>query len=198
MARKLSQRKAAQVVVRFVTDAINRTKDIPPDILRTLIEDFRRREHVRFVRHPLFGATGPEQGLSVGFAADGSIDPEHWKRPEAWRDRDMDIARYVFAMELGDLSESDPGAFVFDKAFAKAQASNRQGEPRSATITHDGLREQAVRKGYFQLPKGSRRKAEILDSIINETGIYRDHKATAKESRRRHLKRIIEGKNLDI
>lgn len=200
MARKLSQRKSAQVLVRFYLDARKRTKDIPPNILAALIEDYRRREreHVPLVRHPLYGATEPGQGLSVGFAADGSISSEYWKRPEQWRDRDMDIARLVFALELGDISESDPGAFVFDKAFAKAQGSNRHGEPRGASISSDGLRELAVRKGYFELPKGSRRKAKILDSIITDTGIYRDHKATAEESRRRHLKRIIEGKNLDI
>ncbi|MBL0355290.1 MAG: hypothetical protein WBJ68_13070 [Candidatus Dechloromonas phosphoritropha] len=103
----------------------------------------------------------------------------------------MDVARYVFALEIMDQVKKDPGAFVFDKSFSMAQKSNRIGEDRPSEIDHDELRKSATTKGYFSLPKNSRKKNEILDLLIVELGLYRENKSTSKESKYRHLKRIL-------
>lgn len=205
MAKKLSQRKSPKVLVDFFLQSEGRVKDIPPEILKSLVADYKEREQKHLSSktekkwHELywFDESGekfpkPELGITGRFV-NGAYDSEYWRKPEAWYGRDFDIARYVFALELGDSSVKDPGGFIFNKAFAKAQESNRNGEARAPGIEHDQLKELAVRKGYFDLPMHSRKKGEILDSIIAETGIYKDHKATAQDSRRRHLKRIIEG-----
>lgn len=151
MARKLAQRKTSKVVVDFLSKSEKRVKDIPPEILESLVADYKERErkHLSSMTdkkwYDLYwfdesGAISPKApigGLSPGRFNDGIfIDPEYWRRPEAWRNRDMDVARYVFANELADRSVMDPGAFVFDKAFSKAQGSNRDGEARQLTRRH--------------------------------------------------------------
>lgn len=205
MVKKLTQRKTAEVVVKLILSSMSRVKDIPPEILESLVEDYKERERRHLSRlgdkewHDLYRFDesgrvlpkgGPESGLTGGFV-NGVYDPEYWRHPDAWLDRQMDVARYVFALELVELSESDPGAFVFDKAFVKAQGANRLGEARQPDIDCEEVRKKAKVKGYFDLPKNSREKSKIIESIISDLGLYRNNKATSKASQHHHLKRIL-------
>lgn len=205
MVKKLTQRKTAEVVAKLILSSMGRVKDIPPEILKSLVEDYKERERRHLSRlgdkewHDLYCVDesaglrpkgGPELGLTGGFVNE-VYDQEYWRHPDAWLDRQMDVARYVFALELAELSESEPGAFVFDRAFAKAQGSNRVGEARQPDIDCEEVRKKAKNKGYFDLPKNSREKSKIIELIISDLGLYRNNKATSKASQHRHLKRIL-------
>lgn len=189
MAVKLSQRKTSKLVAEILLDAQERVEGIPRDVLDILEADYRRRE----AEHSSQIASQSSLLYSVREVMYALGTDEAIKNPDVWRHREMDIARWVFAMDICKRSTDDPDAFVFDKAFSEAQASNRNGEDRAPGFDRAWIRQLADAKGYFSLPKNSREKARIIDSIIAENGIYKDHKATAPESRRRHLKRIIEG-----
>lgn len=190
MAKKLSQRKTSKLVVEILLDAQERVEGIPRDVLIVLAEDYRRREAEHSAR--IASQSADLRSLRELIAVRGLGD--ELKNSDIWRHREMDVARWVFAMEMSKRSTDDPASFVFDKAFSKAQGSNRDGEDRDPSIDPQDIKNRAISKRYYDLPKGSRKKAIILDSIIAESGVYKDHKATSRASRHRHLKRIIEGR----
>lgn len=190
MVKKLSQRKTSKLVVEILLDAQERVEGIPRDVLIVLAEDYRRRE----AEHSARIASQSDDLFSFRSLVAVRGLGDELKNSDIWHHREMDVARWVFAMEVCKRSTDDPGSFVFDKAFSKAQGSNRNGEERKPSLDHQAIKDRATMKRYFDLPTGSREKAKILDSIITETGVYKDHKSTSQESRRRHVKRIIEGK----
>lgn len=105
---------------------------------------------------------------------------------------DDDLRQMKEALALADREMCSPGDFVSAPVFSAAQGSNREREDRSPDIDPDEVFRLAKNKGFFDLPKYSRKRTAIVDDIIKTLGLYKNNKSTSLDSRRRNINRILD------
>lgn len=169
-----SKRRFPKVLADQVSLALHATRPLGVEESMKLLAQYRENHRQAF-------ANG---GLNPDFKGIGDGIPNQWFQAIMMLDE-------AFAALHEYRSPGGADLYLAEQVYREAQRVTSRLK-RSSTADHESIKNEAKRLGYYELPKFSRHKNDILDAIIKNLGLYKDNKSTSCKSSYRNLKRIID------